>query len=231
MPDLHDEPPQPTSALPRSATRVKWALLRQRSPYLHESRPRAPRLTTDVPSPQDLESLSATWVARVAPSLTGSTPTQRLLSPLEARADTRETTSRCEQQRKYQNVWGQATMATPIRTGFTGSMTKNGGGLPLPEQIRTPHILILPFMQKCTGDGRLRRLRERSAQNETAWRLKKKPDACDVLCTCAIRWWDEEARRTRGASSPWVPASLPLDNHQHMVGRGQESRRGMRPID
>ena len=45
---------------------------------------------------------------------------------------------------EYQNVWGQATMATPIRAGFTGSMTKNGGGLPLPEQIRTPHILILP---------------------------------------------------------------------------------------
>lgn len=45
---------------------------------------------------------------------------------------------------EYQNVWGQATMATPIRAGFTGSMTKNGGGLPLPEQIRTPHILMLP---------------------------------------------------------------------------------------
>ena len=35
-------------------------------------------------------------------------------------------------------------MATPIRAGFTGSMTKNGGGLALPEQIHTPHILILP---------------------------------------------------------------------------------------
>ena len=45
---------------------------------------------------------------------------------------------------KHQNVWGQATTATPIRAGFTGSITKNGGGLPLPEQIHTPRILILP---------------------------------------------------------------------------------------
>ena len=29
---------------------------------------------------------------------------------------------------EYQNVWDQATMATPIRARFTGFMTKNGGG-------------------------------------------------------------------------------------------------------
>ena len=57
-PDHHDEPPDPTSAVPNSPRDDPRAPLPQRSPYLDESRPRAPQLTTDVPSPQALESLS-----------------------------------------------------------------------------------------------------------------------------------------------------------------------------